>query len=178
MKKIIIFFFWLTIYQFNSTIVTEQNSLFSESNKTLKGNTRMKYGIKYDSQWITNFVEGLDNYNFLERNNIIPIIKDQADCGACWSFAATTALSYRFHLIGIKVNLSPQYALSCVKKVCEGGFYHLLAALDLYYNGTITEECFPYSSSSGNVESCPLKCKDGSNLIKSSDHNLFWSQTN
>ena len=62
MKKIIIFFFWLIIYQFNST-VTEPNLLFSESNKTLRGNSRIKYGIKYDSQWITNFVEGLENYN-------------------------------------------------------------------------------------------------------------------
>ena len=109
-----------------------------------------------------------------ERNNITPIIKDQANCDSCWSFAATTALSYRFHLKGIKVNLSPQYALSCVKKVCEGGFYTLPTTLDLYYNGTITEECFPYSSSSGNVESCPLKCKDDSNLIKYYGNNFYY----
>ena len=33
-------------------------------------------------------------------------------------------------------------------------------------NGTVTEECLPYSSSSGtNKESCPLKNKSGDDLV-------------
>ena len=41
-----------------------------------------------------------------------PIIKNQGYCGSCWSFASSTALSYRFHKKGINVDLSPQYPLS------------------------------------------------------------------
>ena len=37
---------------------------------------------------------------------------------------------------------------------------------NLVKNGTVTEECLPYSSSNGsNTESCPLKCKNGDDLV-------------
>ena len=33
-------------------------------------------------------------------------------------------------------------------------------------NGTVSEECFPYSSENEIIEECPLSCKDGSELKK------------
>jgi len=33
-------------------------------------------------------------------------------------------------------------------------------------NGTVTEECQPYSSYDKNIEKCPLKCKNGSDIVK------------
>lgn len=112
------------------------------------------------------------NYNFIEENKSKVIIKDQGNCGSCWSFAATTALSYRFHKQGKEVNLSPQYALFFSIKNCNGN-KDLDAALDLVYNGIVNEECLPYSSYFGKIESCPLLCKDGSKLEKFYGKNVY-----
>ena len=60
------------------------------------------------------------SYNFLEAENISPVIKNQGNCGACWAFASSTALSYRFHKKGINVDLSAQYPLSCAVGDCAG----------------------------------------------------------
>jgi len=33
-------------------------------------------------------------------------------------------------------------------------------------NGTVTEECQPYSSYDKYIEECPLKCKNGADIVK------------
>lgn len=38
--------------------------------------------------------------------------------------------------------------------------------MNLNKNGTVTEECLPYSSQNGEVEECPTLCKDGSQIKK------------
>ena len=60
------------------------------------------------------------NYYFIKETQANAIIKNQRNCGSCWSFAMTTALSYRFHKLGKEVYLFPEYALSCFKGNCEG----------------------------------------------------------
>jgi C1A family cysteine protease len=111
------------------------------------------------------------SYNFIDEEKPDVHIKDQKSCGACWSFASTTALAYRFHKKGIKVNLSPQYPLSCYIKNCSAGDYLINSQFNLAKNGTVTEECLPYSSASGNsIEECPTTCKDGS------DFQLYYSK--
>ena len=98
-----------------------------------------------------------------------PIIKNQGYCGSCWSFASSTALSYRFHKKGINVDLSPQYPLSCYIRDCDMGDHLIDSNFNLVKNGTVTEECMPYSSSDGinyEILECPSKCEDGSDIIK------------
>ena len=53
-------------------------------------------------------------------------IKDQAQCGSCWSFAGSTTLAYRFCQASkgkVNVVLSPQDSISCDKgnNGCNGG---------------------------------------------------------
>ena len=108
------------------------------------------------------------SYNFIDEEKPDVHIKDQKSCGACWSFASTTALAYRFHKKGIKVNLSPQYPLSCYIKNCSAGDYLINSQFNLAKNGTVTEECLPYSSASGNsIKECPqhVKMAQNSNYI-------------
>ena len=111
------------------------------------------------------------SYNFIDEEKPDVHIKDQESCGACWAFASTTALSYRFHKKGIKVNLSPQYSVSCYLRDCFTGDYLINSQFNLVKNGTVTEECLPYSSAKGTIiEECPKQCKDGS------DFQLFYSK--
>ena len=106
-----------------------------------------------------------ENYNFIKETNATVHIKDQDNCGACWAFSSTTALAYRYHKLGIEVNLSPQYLLSCFLSDCGVGSYIINAHFALVNYGTVTEECLPYSSDDGEtIEECPSKCKNGEEL--------------
>ena len=67
---------------------------------------------------------------------------------------------------GIEVDLSPQYPISCYLSTCDNGDYLIDSQFNLVKNGTVTEECLPYSSDGGLVGECPTKCKDNSELEK------------
>jgi len=114
-----------------------------------------------------------ESYNFFEETNTTIHIKDQKSCGCCWSHAATSALAYRYHLKGIDVNLSPQDALSCYLKDCEVGNNIIDSQLNLIKNGTLTEECFPFTSGNGYIEECPTSCKDGSKFKRYYAQNVY-----
>ena len=126
--------------------------------------------ITYDPAKVSEVIQKYNfpqNYNFIEAEKPQVHIKNQNSCGSCWAFASTTALSYRFHKLGIDVNLSPQYPISCKIKTCSTGDYPIDSQFYLVKNGTVTEECFPYSSGDGvTIPECPTKCKDGSDLTK------------
>ncbi len=97
-------------------------------------------------------------YDFFNETEAIANVKDQGNCGCCWSFSATSALAYRFHKKGIKVDLSPQDAVSCYKGDLEGSSI-IDPQLNLVKNGTLTEQCFPYASGDGKtLPKCPSKC--------------------
>ena len=105
------------------------------------------------------------NYNFIEETNATVNIKDQVHCGSCWAFSSTTALAYRYHKLGIEVNLSPQYLLSCYLRDCNLGEYIINTYFALVNYGTVTEGCLPYSSGDGiTIEDCPSICKNGEEM--------------
>jgi C1A family cysteine protease len=83
-------------------------------------------------------------------------IRDQQQCGSCWAFGATEALSDRFCLAGQDVILSPQDMVSCDYNNygCNGGYMNL-AWLYLRQTGVVSEACFPYTSGSGFAPGCP-----------------------
>eukprot|EP01028_Stygiella_incarcerata_P002654 TRINITY_DN14_c0_g1_i2.p2 TRINITY_DN14_c0_g1~~TRINITY_DN14_c0_g1_i2.p2 ORF type:complete len:422 (-),score=59.80 TRINITY_DN14_c0_g1_i2:150-1415(-) len=107
--------------------------------------------------------------------NCIHPIRDQAQCGSCWAFGATEALSDRFCVASsgaTNVVLSPQYLVSCdsTDYGCEGGY--LNNAWDFMQNsGVCDETCWPYASGTGSVPACRTTCTDGSamKLYKCSD---------
>ena len=87
-------------------------------------NENLETTIYYSKARIDELIEDYNfpkNFSFFDEYNITPIVKDQAKCGCCWSFASTSALSYRYNKLGIDVNLSPQDGLSCYLKDCKTG---------------------------------------------------------
>lgn len=95
-------------------------------------------------------------------------VHDQAQCGSCWAFGGTEALSDRFCLAGCgKGQLSEQDLVSCdyMDDGCDGG------NLDSEWSwmkskGVTTAACIPYTSGGGIVEACPKKCKNGDTIVR------------
>lgn len=100
-------------------------------------------------------------------------IRNQGHCGSCWAHGASEVLSDRFCIASegkVNVVLSPQDMVSCdyFDHGCNGG---ILTASWLYLRlfGIVTDECKPYTSGNGKVESCPLfksKCSNESAVYK------------
>ena len=140
-------------YYFNELNTKLNDELYSQANSA----------PIYEMDEIRNLIKknGFpESYNFFQDTKAKPHIKHQGNCGSCWAIAATSALAYRYFKKGIDIDLSPQHELSCYKSVCIGGNSLIDPQLSLIINGTLTEQCFPYSSKDGEIEQCPKECKD------------------
>ena len=150
---------------------------FDPNKNYFNSNNALKDGFDYDPQQISGNLEyyGFEkNFSFLEAHGITPNVKNQGKCGCCWSHSATTALAYRFKLKNLDIDLSPQDALSCYLRDCDYGNYLIDTQLNLIKNGTVTEQCLPFSSSEGVItDECPTKCKDGSDIKKYHSQNAY-----
>ena len=163
--------------------ISLENSFTSEIN-SLK---QKYYSQNVKDDHMTYDVEAIDaiidkygfpkDYNYLNETSCPTVVKDQGRCGCCWSHAATTSLAYRYHKIGVEVDLSPQDALSCYLKDCDAGNFLIDPELNLVKNGTVTEGCLPFSSADGKtIESCPTSCKDGSKFKKYYAQNAYMTE--
>jgi len=77
-------------------------------------------------------------------------IRDQAQCGSCWAFGASEALSDRFCIDSngsVDVVLSPEDLVACdtIDQGCNGG-YLAMAWRYMTNTGIVTDTCFPYTS--------------------------------
>lgn len=85
-----------------------------------------------------------------EWGDCIHAIRDQAQCGSCWAFAASETLSDRFCIASgkkVDVVLSPQDMVSCDNwnMGCNGGILPWAWSY-LTSTGVVSDSCFPYSS--------------------------------
>ncbi|OMJ86897.1 hypothetical protein SteCoe_11446 [Stentor coeruleus] len=110
--------------------------------------------------------------------NCIHPIRDQGQCGSCWAFAASEALSDRLCIAkGPNVVLSPQWLVNCEtnNKGCGGGNSYL-AWNYMMVNGTVLDSCVPYTAEDGN---CPTSCTGTGTLTKyyATSANIFTNPT-
>lgn len=95
-------------------------------------------------------------------------IRNQGKCGSCWAVSGAEVVGDRFCIAtngSIHFQFSPQYILSCDKENygCKGGF-QTSEWIFLANKGTTSEQCMPYTSGEGEVEACPARCANGTQI--------------
>lgn len=87
-------------------------------------------------------------------------VRNQEQCGSCWAFGATEALSDRFAIqtnLSTNVVLSPQDLVSCDNQDgnqgCNGG-YPIKAWQYMQNTGVVADACYPYTSGGGVTGNC------------------------
>jgi cathepsin B len=103
--------------------------------------------------------------------NCLTPIRNQGDCGSCWTFGLTESFADQGCIRGAWsgfTELAPQDLVSCdtTDYGCDGGYLSNSWAY-AESKGVVTEKCFPYVSGDGSVPPCPNSCKDGEDWSKS-----------
>lgn len=118
-----------------------------------------------------------ESVNWIERGGVAPV-KDQGQCGSCWSFSTTGALEGAYFVKnGILFSFSEQQLVSCdnFKNTenrgsdhgCSGGLMDNAFRWIENNNGLCAEIDYPYVSGNGVVTPCSNTCDNvkGSKII-------------
>ena len=112
-------------------------------------------------------------------------VKDQGNCGSCWSFSATGALEGAYQIkYGTLVSFSEQNLVSCdtIDSACNGGLMDNAFSWTKTNGGLCTESGYPYTSgTTGQKGTCTSTCtkntgvtpKSFTDVAKNSDSALM-----
>jgi cathepsin B len=151
---------------------TETNPLNQYTHEQLLGMLGT-YIVPSNKQYPESEVTAVPD-NFDSRTQwpgLVHAIRDQQQCGSCWAFGASEALSDRFAIASngrVNAVLSPEDLVSCDTNDygCNGGYMDM-AWEYMDQHGIVTDACFPYTAGSGRAPACSTSsCKDGSKPVK------------
>jgi C1A family cysteine protease len=124
------------------------------TNEWLKSLSPVKLGKTNNVKYLNE--TDRDSVDWRDHGAVTPV-KDQGQCGSCWSFSATGAMEGAWALSSdTMVSLSEQQLVDCSSKYgnmgCNGGLMD--AAFEYVIdNGLSTEEEYPYTATSGTCSS-------------------------
>jgi C1A family cysteine protease len=125
------------------------------------GSTSSLRGKSKCSQYSYQQLKVPSSIDWRELGAVTPV-KDQGQCGSCWSFSATGAMEGAWSITtGNLISLSEEQLVDCSKRYgnlgCNGGLMDnaFQYAID---NGMCVEADYPYSASAGTSGSCQTKC--------------------
>jgi C1A family cysteine protease len=121
---------------------------------------RNKAHVRYQGEpVVTSFLP--KSFDWRGSGYLVPI-KDQGQCGSCWSFAITKSLemSNIIYAQSETLNLSEQHMVSCARDAygCSGGFMETAAFV--VNKGLTGEKDFPYTASNSACKNnLPIRVK-------------------
>lgn len=99
-------------------------------------------------------------------------VKDQGNCGSCWSFSATGALEGAYKIkYGTLISFSEQNLVSCdtIDSACNGGLMDNAFSWTRSNGGLCTESGYPYTSgTTGQKGTCTTTCSKNTNVAPKS----------
>jgi C1A family cysteine protease len=99
-------------------------------------------------------------------------VKDQGNCGSCWSFSATGALEGAYQIkYGTLVSFSEQNLVSCdtTDSACNGGWMDNAFTWTKTNGGLCTEAGYPYTSgTTGQKGTCVTTCSKNTGVTPKS----------
>jgi len=141
--------------------------LFESNSPTLKS-IRDQYMIPYSHSGSYN-LDTLPQTVDWRSTGIITAVKDQGQCGSCWTFGSTETIEsyWANQTKGQLADLSEQQILDCTPNPddcggtggCGGGTPELAYAQIIKSGGLASEWTYPYTSYFGSAFSCQSKSK-------------------
>jgi len=126
----------------------------------------------------TNVLETNQNLTALptsvdwSTNGAVTGVKDQGNCGSCWSFSATGALEGAYKIkYGTLISFSEQNLVSCdtIDSACNGGLMDNAFTWTKSNGGLCTESGYPYTSgTTGQKGTCLTTCSKNTGVAPKS----------
>jgi len=142
----------LTSIEFQKNII--HSGFIGSTASSLRGKSKC-------SQYTYQQIKVPSSIDWRSSGAVTPV-KDQGQCGSCWSFSATGAMEGAWSIsTGNLVSLSEEQLVDCSKRYgnlgCNGGLMDnaFQYAID---NGMCVESDYPYTASSGSSGSCQSTC--------------------